>query len=247
MPGMEASEERKYNALIVLTGLFIASLTASNFLASKIFATNILGLTLAAPAAVLAYALTFTFTDIISEIHGKKAANMVVRIGFASQLIVLTYIWFALKLPTAPFSPVDEKSYSSVIFSGYTIITASLVAYLISQHHDVWAFHMWKTKTKGRMLWLRNNASTLVSQLLDTVIFISLAFNILPTIIGGTPLPWGVIGTIIMGQYIVKLIIALLDTPLVYLGVIVTKNYINISTEPVTPQTGGLLKVEEQL
>ncbi|MCE4614364.1 MAG: queuosine precursor transporter [Desulfurococcales archaeon] len=242
---MEAIEERRYNALIVLTGLFIASLTASNFLASKIFAINILGLTVAAPAAVLAYALTFTFTDIISEIHGRKAANLVVRIGFASQLIVLTYIWFALKLPTAPFSPVNEESYSSVIFSGYTIITASLTAYLVSQHHDVWAFHMWRIKTKGRMLWLRNNASTLVSQLLDTVIFISLAFNVLPAVIGGNPLPWDVIGTIILGQYIVKLVIALLDTPIVYLGVMMTRNYINIPSESLTPQTGGLLKVEE--
>ncbi|MCE4606835.1 MAG: queuosine precursor transporter [Desulfurococcales archaeon] len=242
---METSEERKYNALIVLTGLFIASLTSSNFLASKIFSVNILGLTLAAPAAVLAYALTFTFTDIISEIHGRKAANMVVRMGFASQLLVLAYIWFALRLPIAPFSPVNEESYSSVIFSGYEVITASLIAYLISQHHDVWAFHMWKIKTQGRMLWLRNNASTIVSQLLDTVIFISLAFNILPALLGGVKLPWNLIGTIILGQYIVKVIIALLDTPLVYLGVAVTKNYINIPAESVTPRTGGLLKVEE--
>ncbi len=243
---MDEALERRYKSLIILTGLFIASLTASNFLASKIFSAEILGYTVAAPAAVLAYALTFTFTDIISEIHGKKAANMVVRIGFISQLLILGYIWFALALPTAPFSPVPEDAYRSVVFSGYTIIIASLTAYLISQHHDVWAFHLWKKVTNGKMLWLRNNASTMVSQLLDTVIFISLAFNILPALIGGHPLPWSVVGTIILGQYIVKLLIALLDTPLVYLGVMITRNYIEATrVAPLTPAT-GLLQVEDK-
>jgi uncharacterized integral membrane protein (TIGR00697 family) len=243
---MDETLERRYKSLIVLTGLFIASLTASNFLASKIFSAKILGYTVAAPAAVLAYAFTFTFTDIISEIHGRKAASLVVRIGFISQLLVLGYIWFALELPTAPFSPVPEDAYKNVVFSGYTIIIASLTAYLVSQHHDVWAFHLWKKFTNGRMLWLRNNASTMVSQLLDTVIFISLAFNILPAFIGGKPLPWDVVGTIILGQYIVKLLIALLDTPLVYLGVMITRNYLEAQRITSITGTTGLLQVEDK-
>jgi uncharacterized integral membrane protein (TIGR00697 family) len=218
--------DRRMIALVTLTSLFVASLTASNFLAAKLFSIRLGGLLLAAPAAVAAYALTFTFTDIIGEVFGKKAANMAVRLGFASQLLVLGYIIIAVNLPTAPFSPVSEEAYESVIYSGKYIILASLTAYLISQHHDVWAFHLWKEKTSGRWLWLRNNASTIVSQLLDTVIFISLAFNILPRLFIGQYLPWTQIGSIILGQYLVKVLIALMDTPLVYAAVALNRNYI---------------------
>jgi hypothetical protein len=94
------------------------------------------------------------------------------------------------------------------------IILASFIAYLLSQTHDVWAFHFWKKLFRGRHLWLRNNISTASSQLLDTVVFISVAFlGIMP------------VGQLIAGQYVVKLGIALLDTPLVYLLVwLIRKN-----------------------
>ncbi len=244
---MTEAVDKKSQALIALTGLFIASLTASNFLAAKIFSAEILGFTVAAPAAVLAYALTFTFTDIISEVYGKRAAGFIVKIGFASQILVLAYIAFALKVPIAPFSPVSEEAYGKVVASSNYIIAASLVAYLISQHHDVWAFHLWKEKTRGRWLWLRNNASTLVSQLLDTLIFISLAFHVLPSLAGdaGAVVGLNVLWSIIVGQYIVKVLIALLDTPLVYLGVAITKNYLGIDLD--TRVGMGVLKVEEKI
>ncbi len=218
--------DKRLVPLIVLITLFVVSLTASNFLASKVFSYTIFGITIAAPAAVAAYALTFTFTDIISEVYGKKMANLAVRLGFISQLLVLAYIYIALKLPTAPFSPVSEEAYRSVVFSNYYITIASLTAYLVSQHHDVWAFHFWKKATRGKWLWLRNNASTIVSQLLDTVIFITLAFHVLPALFGGNPLPLAAIESIILGQYLVKVMIALADTPLVYSGVFLIKNYL---------------------
>lgn len=221
--------DRRVVAYIALTGLFIASLTASNFLASKLFSVSILGFTLLAPAAVLAYALTFTFTDIISEVYGRRAANLAVRLGFAAQILVLLYAWFAVALPTSTHSPVGEEEFRKVVGSTGSIIAASLTAYLVSQHHDVWAFHLWKEKTRGRWLWLRNNASTLVSQLIDTVLFISLAFHVYPMLLHDLPsLPWSVIGTIIVSQYIIKALIALADTPLVYLGVAAVRRYIQV-------------------
>ena len=226
---MDEALDRRTIAYVVLTSLFVASLTASNYLASKVFLLGTLkGITLAAPAAVAAYALTFTFTDIISEVYGKKAANLAVRLGFATQILVLAYTLIALHLETAPFSPVSQEEFKAVVGSQSSIITASLIAYLVSQHHDVWAFHWWREKTRGRWLWLRNNASTLVSQALDTIIFITLAFAVLPHIFGGRPLPMNLVLSIIAGQYLVKALIALLDTPLVYAGVLLTRAYIGV-------------------
>ncbi len=230
---MEQNEiDRKTLGLIALVSLFVASLTASNFLAAKLFEYHIGSIVLAAPAAVAAYALTFTFTDIISEVYGRKAANLAVRLGFATQLVVLLYIVIAIKLQISEHSMVSQEIYESVIGSNVSIILASLIAYLISQHHDVWAFHLWKVKTNGKWLWLRNNASTMVSQLIDTAIFITLAFHVLPQLLGDlSPLPLSVVETIIVGQYLVKLLIAILDTPLVYLGVALVRKYTGL--EPV--------------
>ncbi len=203
-----------YSALVAW---FAASLTASQFLAAKVSLVRLGGVEVAFPAAVLAYALTFTATDVIDEVWGRRAAQHAVLVGFASQLLVLAYAWFALRLPYAPFSPAGPGEYERVVATGGGIIAASLAAYTVSQTHDVWAFWKWRQLTGGRWLWLRNNASTLASQLLDTVIFISLAFHFIPALTGsGEPLPWPAVASLVAGQYLVKALIALADTPLVY-------------------------------
>ncbi len=209
---------------VTLIAIFITSLTAANFLAAKIaLLGEVAGISLLVPAGVVAYAITFTSTDIITEVYGKRVATKVVRAGFITQLLIIFYAWTAIQLPTAPFMQDITGVYNRLVASPPNIVLASLVAYIISQHHDVWAFHFWKQKTKGKWLWLRNNLSTTVSQAIDTVIFITLAFGILPTVIGGTSIPWELIPNTILGQYIIKVLIAILDTPLVYLGVALTK------------------------
>ena len=225
---------RKEIVYAVLVAMFTGSLVSSNYLASKIFVAKIHGITLVAPAAVLAYALTFLFTDIISEVYGKKAAGIAVLAGFITQLLVIAYNGFALALPHAPFSPATPEAYRTVVGSSASIIAASLMAYIVSQTHDVWAFHFWKKKTGGKWLWLRNNASTMVSQLIDTVIFITLAFNIIPALIGGSALPFTAIKSIIIGQYIVKWLIALGDTPFAYLGSYLVRNYIEFDAPAIS-------------
>ena len=208
--------------LLVLIALFITSLTASNLTASKlVFLGRVGGVTLLTPAAVVAYAATFLFTDIISEVWGKKIAGQVVFAGFISQLLLIFLVNLAIILPVAPFQGSEfQEAYARILGPSWYIVVGGLIAYLVSQYHDVWAFHMWREKTKGKWLWLRNNASTMVSQLIDTVIFITLAFAILPQVALGSPIiPWNNLPGLILGQYIVKLIIALLDTPFCYLGV----------------------------
>lgn len=190
-------------AFLLLASIFSGLLVISNVLAVKPVAV---GGGIIVPAAVLAYALTFPITDAISEVWGRKRATALVLAGFATSLVAAAMIRLAIWMPAAPFWNTQE-AFQDLLSSNFRIVAASMVAYLISQFHDVWAFSCWKKATGGKHLWLRNNASTVVSQLLDTVIFITLAF-------------WGVwpeILPVIIGQFSVKIIIALADTPLVYL------------------------------
>ncbi|TCK59500.1 queuosine precursor transporter [Seleniivibrio woodruffii] len=190
-------------SLAILTAVFISSLTIASVLASKII--TIAGVVV--PAGILAYSVTFVISDTITEIWGRKTANNVVIGGFFSLVIVAVLIQISIALPSAPFWQ-NQDAYSSVLSTSARIIFASLVAYLISQYNDVWLFHLIKTKTGQKHLWLRNNLSTAMSQLLDSVIFILIAFY------GTMP-----VVPLILGQWLIKLVIALVDTPIVYLMV----------------------------
>ena len=188
---------------IVILCIFSASVTIASVLASKII--RVVGLFV--PAGVLAYSITFACTDIISEIWGKDRANQSVLGGFAALVVVWVLVQVALHWPKAPFWN-NEAAFQSILGSTARIIVASSVAYLVSQFHDVWAFHFWKRITRNRHLWLRNNLSTVVSQFIDSFLFITIAFyGTIPT------------GPLVLGQWIIKMVIALLDTPVVYLGV----------------------------
>lgn len=185
----------------VLTGLFAGSLVIAAVLAGKIIAVG----NVFVPAGVLAYCVTFVCTDVINEIWGREKANQVVLAGFGTLVVCLVLIQLALLWPAAPFWN-QQEAFAAVLGRTPRIILGSLIAYLLSQFHDVWAFDFWKRATSGRHLWLRNNGSTVVSQLIDSTVFISIAFY------GQMP-----IMPLIWGQWLVKLVIAGLDTAVVYL------------------------------
>jgi uncharacterized integral membrane protein (TIGR00697 family) len=125
-------------------------------------------------------------------------------------LVMTAYLYLGRVLPPASFWS-HQAAYETILGTIPRIVAASMVAYLVSQLHDVWAFLFWRRVTKGKHLWLRNNLSTMASQLLDSVIFITLAF-------AGT-VELSVLGNMIAGQYLVKFILALADTPFCYLAV----------------------------
>jgi uncharacterized integral membrane protein (TIGR00697 family) len=201
------SEDRVF---ILLVSVFVGALVISSVLASKII--TVLGPFV--PAGVLAYCITFVVTDVISEIWGKEQANRVVFSGFITLLVTFLLIRLALAWNAAPFW-TEQKAFSAVLGSTSRIIIASFIAYLASQYHDVWAFHVWRRVTEERHLWLRNTASTVVSQFIDTLVFITIAFY------GTMP-----VVPLIKGQYLIKVLIAVLDTPFVYLVVtLIRKRY----------------------
>ncbi|MFH2129029.1 MAG: queuosine precursor transporter [bacterium] len=156
----------------------------------------------------IVYATSFLVTDILSENHGKKDARKAVAIGFFS-LITMTVLMNVALLFTPHSSDFAQQSLTTLFSILPRIALASLTAYLISQLHDIKAYHFWKTKFPDtRYIWLRNNASTMVSQLLDTVIFTFIAFyGVFPT---------NVFLEILVTTYLLKWLVAALDTPLVY-------------------------------
>lgn len=231
------SMDVKGRGLYLLIALFITALTTSNLTASKIIVLGELwGITLLSPAAVVAYAITFLITDIISEVWGRETASKVVFAGFISQLLVIALVWTAIILPIAPFQGQEyQEAYTMILGPSTNIVVASLIAYLISQYHDVWAFHKWRQVTRGRHLWLRNNASTMISQLIDTTVFITLAFTAIPWVVAGAPIiQLTQLPSLVLGQYMVKLTIAALDTPFCYLGVKLARTAQTM--ESMTPQ-----------
>ncbi len=155
------------------------------------------------------YASVFLSTDLLSEFYGKKEARKGVLLGFVTLAMMVGYMQIALLFQ--PAADDFAQPHLSALFGFMPrIALASMAAYLISQMHDVWAFHAIKERTGGRMLWLRNNASTMISQLLDSSIFCIIAFWGL--------FPMNVFMEILLSTYIIKVAVAALDTPFMYLA-----------------------------
>ena len=129
-------------------------------------------------------------------------------------MVVLFITALAVLLPAAQRSFVSDAEYSKIFGTTLRIFAASIVGFFISQMHDVWAFEFWKKKTKGKFLWLRNNASTIVSQFIDTVIFMFIAFYAI-----SPKFTVEYVFALIIPYWLIKVAFALFDTPFCYLGV----------------------------
>lgn len=166
------------------------------------------------------YGAIFLSTDLLSEHYGKESARKGVLIGFMAAFIFLIMSQF-ITAYTASSSDWGASAAMDTLFGlSPSIVIASLAAYLASQLHDVWAFTLWKKRFDGKYLWLRNNLSTIVSQFIDTIIFCFLAFVILPPIISsnGEIFPMDILLDIIITTFVLKVMVALLDTPFIYLS-----------------------------
>jgi len=210
---LEAHERERALALfLVLAGLFVASLVSCNLIFRKFFAWEVGGFTLEQSVGLLPYPLTFLVTDVISEIYGRRKANLVVLSGLAASLVTLGIVTVAGVTEAATWSPVTNAEYDHVFGQTVLAVGASMAAYLLAQLFDVRIFHFWKGVTGGKHLWLRNNLSTIPSQIVDTtsVLFLLCAVG---------EIAWGRFGTLLLNGVAFKALIAALDTPLVYLAV----------------------------
>ena len=208
---------------VALVGLFVTALVTAQLTASKLLLFEIpvslpaTGSSLVLPGAALAYALTFFASDCYSELYGRRAAQTLVNVGFVMTLVMLALVYTTIEAPIAPFSEIGQSEFSRVLWSSANIVAGSLLAYLVSQNWDVVVFHAIRERTGEAHLWLRNIGSTVTSQAIDTVIFVSVGFWAAPSLLDvGSVYGFDQILSLIVGQYVLKLAIALLDTPLVY-------------------------------
>jgi hypothetical protein len=189
--------------LEIISALFVAAIVVSNVIASKLVQIG----PLVVPGGFFLYAVTFLATDIVSEVWGKREAGKLVILGFIAAVFSALAIKLTQWLPVAGFAAATGEAYDVILGANIRIVGASMVAYLASQFWDINVFHRVGKLTGGKHKWLRNNLSTMSSQAIDTVLFVSIAFA------GVVPHLW----TIIVSQYVVKLIVAAIDTPIFYL------------------------------
>ena len=161
---------------LVLSGIFVASLVTCNLIANKFVTVDLGFKVFIVSAGILPYPLTFLVTDLISELYGQRKATLVVFSGFVASMFVLLFLWLGGQFNAIPDSLVSDETYNSVFRNAWRLIAASMVAYLFAQFVDVRIFHFWKRLTKGKHLWLRNNGSTIASQLVDTTLVICILF-----------------------------------------------------------------------
>jgi uncharacterized integral membrane protein (TIGR00697 family) len=194
-----------------LTALFVCLVVLTNTVGTKLFPLGPLTL----PVSIFCFPLTFLVTDVVSEIFGERQARYFVVLGFSMTLVLLALVLIGLSLPPATGYQL-EAAYQSVFSPTWRLFFASMLAYLLAQMVDVRVYHFVKKRTGGRWLWLRNNASTMTSQLVDsfTVAFVFLYDN--EAVFTGTV---GDLIVVVLSAYVAKMIIALLDTPLIYLAV----------------------------
>jgi uncharacterized integral membrane protein (TIGR00697 family) len=215
--------EKAYGIFLVI---FITMIVLTNIIGVKLFEIYSITLT----TGIITYPLTFLITDIVCEVFGKKKASLMVLLGFFASILSLIFINLAVILPGSEvwvnnslgYNSIEEmqNAYESVFTLPGFLITASMLAYLVAQLIDVSIFHYLKKLTSGKKLWLRNNISTIFSQLVDTIIVNSIFLYF------GLNLSWDIILNIIIASYIFKILIAIFDTPFVYIGVHFTKKYI---------------------
>jgi uncharacterized PurR-regulated membrane protein YhhQ (DUF165 family) len=259
---------RREAVFLVFAGLFLGTLAMLNLLGITRFirlheivlnggTPGARSIVFAVAVGVLPYPVTFLCTDFISELYGRRRANLVVWIGLLLNLWVMFILWFGGLLPG--FAPIDpatgmppppawDPARGAYVETGWTFyqiqrltfgaVTASMIAYLAAQFIDVYVFHFWKRLTRNRHLWLRNNGSTLVSQLVDTtaVILITHFYAHALPVQADRPI-WPQLGLFIATGYAFKAAAALLDTIPFYIGAPALARYLRLPPphHPPTP------------
>ena len=208
---------------LILGALFVASLVASNLIFQKFFYWDFFGLyTFEISVGILPYPITFLITDIISEVYGKRKANQIVTIGIFASFFSMLIVFVSGIVPATDWSPVSDTLFNKVFGATAIAILASMLAYLFAQYIDIQLFHFWKRLTKGKHLWLRNNFSTFLSQFVDT-------FTVLILLCSFGKIEWKLFSSLLLSGFLFKVLIAALDTPLLYLAVYVFRNRFDLA------------------
>ena len=224
------TERQKFHAEIIyliLAALFIASLVTSNLIFQKFFYWHPIDLEVfgsklfEVSVGLLPYPITFLITDILSEIYGRKKANLVVIAGIFASFFSLAIIYVSKEAPATSWSPVNDTTFTKVFGATPLAVLASMMAYLTAQFIDIHIYHFWKKLTRGNHLWLRNNFSTFSSQIVDTltVLLLLCSFGIIS---------WDNFLGLLISGVLFKILIAALDTPILYVIIYGFRTYFGL-------------------
>lgn len=199
--------EKSYGRLFIALAIYLASLFAANTLGLKIM-PFLFGSHLS--VAVFSFPIVFLMTDVIGEIYGKRTAKLFVLAGFISTALFIAYSFLSIAMPWSTDGEWARGGYNQIFGISVRMSIASLVAFLIAEYQDVLSFFFFREKLGTKMFWLRSLLSNLWSQLLDSTIFMVIAFAgiyTVPTLVG-IIIPW----------WLYKVTMGALYTPLSYLG-----------------------------
>ena len=254
-----ALNERRERVFIILAGIFICSMTLLNVIGITRFIQ--LG-PLALAVGVLPYPLTFLCTDIICELYGKSRANFLVSVGLGLNFFILIILYIGNTVPSVPSesmppwqilqlaAPVALPNgeivsgtigfYQLIYATTSGAVFASMLAYITAQYCDVQLFHFWKRLTKGKHLWIRNNFSTLLSQMVDSIMVVTVTFG---AAFLRDEITFQAITVLVISNYLFKASIALLDTGPLYLAIHYLRNYLKLApNENLAMSTENSLK-----
>ena len=195
---------RRFGRPDALIGLYVVFVAISQIMAAKIAEYDLAFITVTAPAAVLVYSVTYLFTDIVNERFGRREVHKMILIAFVTQVGLIFFLWLGTELTPAPFWD-DQEAWELIISLVPRITLASWVAFLVSENFDAWVYDVFRKKTGGRHLWMRNVFSSIPALTIDTLLFISIAF-------------WGKwpMGDLIEGQIFTKWLVGLVNIPFMY-------------------------------
>lgn len=208
LPEPSALTERDHKKLFIALALYLTSLFAANTLGLKImpflFNTHL-------SVAVFSFPIVFIMTDVVGEVYGKRIANFFVLAGLISTILFIAYSFLSLAMPWAPAGQWAQEGYNTVFGTSIRIALASIAAFAIAEYQDVFTFFFFKNKLGNKLFWLRSFISNVWSQLLDSVIFMVIAFaGIYST---------NTLISIIISWWVYKVAMGLLFTPLSYLAI----------------------------
>ena len=208
---------RKDTVYIILAGIFITNAIVAELTGGKLI--DVFGVPMS--IGILPWPIVFVTTDLINEYFGEKGVKRLSLI--TAGLIAYTFfvLYFAIKIPSTGISSVTSEQFKSVFGQSQLIIVGSIAAFLVSQLIDVTIFHLVKKRTGNKMIWLRSTGSTVISQFFDSFIVLGIAFYLPGIMDFKTYIISGLTG------YSVKLVIAILMTPMIYLGHYVIQKYLS--------------------
>jgi len=251
-----ALRERRERVFLVLAGTFLCAMTLLNVIGITRFVQ--LG-PMALAVGVLPYPLTFLCTDLICELYGKARANFLVSVGLGLNFFILGVLLLGNSLPAVaaesmppwqilqlaapvplPNGEIVEQSvglYQLIYATTSGAVFASMLAYIAAQYCDVQLFHFWKRVTKGKYLWVRNNFSTLMSQMVDSIMVITVTFG--AAFMRGD-MTLKMLAVLVGSNYLFKATVALLDTGPFYLGVYYLRRYLQLEPGEIAASSEGI-------